>query len=238
MNNTFLTAAWNKLMMVNYEIDPSLLQSFIPAHTQLDLWNGKCFVSLIGFMFEHVKVKGFSIPFHKNFEEINLRFYVSHGKGDNLKRGVVFIKEFVPKPAITFVANTIFRENYATKKMYHNWQNNIQSLQIEYALLDIKKHTMHISCENKLQDIEPNSIQEFIAEHYWGYAKVDSIYSNAYEVTHPKWQVYPTINYSIDFDFKELYGPQFSSLNNQNPHSVFLAEGSAIAVKSATKILK
>ena len=110
MNKKFLTAEWNNLIMANYLIDPAILLPYLPANTELDLYNGECYVSLIGFMFQKTKILGLTVPFHVNFEEINLRFYVRVKDGDTWKRGAVFIKEIVPKFAITLVANTLYRE--------------------------------------------------------------------------------------------------------------------------------
>lgn len=107
---SFLTAEWKNLIMANYEINSEILKPYIPKGTEIDYFNGKCFISLVGFMFKDTKVFGIKFPFHVNFEEVNLRFYVK--KGD--KRGVVFIKEIVPKPLITFVANSVYHEHYQT----------------------------------------------------------------------------------------------------------------------------
>lgn len=117
---SFLKAEWRKLALANYIIDQKLLVKYLPAGTELDLWNGNCYVSLVGFMFVNTKLLGIKIPFHTNFEEVNLRFYVKRFDQGEWKRGVVFIKEIVPKPALTFVANTVYNENYETLPMEHS----------------------------------------------------------------------------------------------------------------------
>ena len=99
---SFLTAEWRKLAVVNYMVEPEILQPFVPAGTELDFWQERCYVSLIGFRFENTKVLGMKIPWHVNFEEVNLRFYVRRKATDGWRRGVVFIKEIVPKAAITW----------------------------------------------------------------------------------------------------------------------------------------
>ena len=129
---SFLKAEWRKLAIANYELDPALLKKYIPSKTELDLWNGTCYVSLVGFMFLNTKLLGLPIPFHRNFEEVNLRFYVRHNHNGEWKRGVVFIKEIVPKPALTFVANTIYKEHYQTMKMSHSWSELEDHRSVEY----------------------------------------------------------------------------------------------------------
>ena len=98
--------------MLNYEIEPSVLEPFVPAGTELDRWQGKTFVSMVGFMFMHTRILGITIPFHSNFEEVNLRFYVRRKGPDGWRRGVVFIKELVPRRAIAWTARTFYNENY------------------------------------------------------------------------------------------------------------------------------
>ncbi len=242
---SFLTAEWRKLAFANYQIDPYILLRHLPFGTELDLWKGKCYVSLIGFMFKDVKLIGVKIPFHTDFEEVNLRFYVKRydneedRKNDVYKRGVVFIKEIVPKPAITFVANTVYGENYETMKMSHKWIENADNREIEYTWQKNKKqkiNSIYLKTAKNLSEIEPESKTEFITEHYWGYAKQNDKKTNEYEVTHPKWQQYEVLEYKINADFGEIYGQEFSFLDNQKPNSVMLAEGSKITVEPKSKI--
>ncbi|WP_338812290.1 DUF2071 domain-containing protein [Bernardetia sp. Wsw4-3y2] len=238
---SFLIAEWQKLAFVNYEIEPSLLIPYLPFGTELDLWKGKCYVSLIGFMFKDVKLIGFSIPFHTDFEEVNLRFYVKRLDPitKEWKRGVVFIKEIVPKPAITFVANTIYGENYETMKMSHKWIENQDNREIEYTWQKNKTeklNSIYLKTTKNLSEIEEGSKTEFITEHYWGYAKQGDQKTNEYEVTHPKWQKYDVLDYEIKADFGGIYGEEFSFLDNQKPASVMLAEGSKITVEPKSKI--
>ena len=132
----FLKAEWKNLALFNYEVDAKLLEKYIPAGTEIDLWNDKCYVSLVGFMFENTKVLRFKIPFHIDFEEVNLRFYVKRFENGTWKRGVVFIKEIVPKKAITFIANTLYQEHYETQKMRHEI---IEKKRYQYFYLSMEK---------------------------------------------------------------------------------------------------
>src|SRR6185295_4061969 len=109
---TFLTAEWRYLAMLNYEIDPAVLSPLVPRGTELGRWNGKTFVSMVGFLFLNTRVMVLSIPFHCDFEEINLRCYVRHRAADGWRRGVVFVKEIVPRAAIAWTARWLYDENY------------------------------------------------------------------------------------------------------------------------------
>ncbi len=236
MAGTFLQAEWRKLAMVNYQINPDLLAKYLPAKTEIDLWNNTCYVSLVGFMFINTKLKGFKIPFHVNFEEVNLRFYVRYNDNGEWKRGVVFIKEIVPKPALTFVANAVYKENYQTMPMAHSWVKTDNDLTVEYKWKKKNWNSLSVTADTTPVPINKDSEEEFITEHYWGYAKISDNKTSEYQVQHPRWEVYPVKSYAVDVDFANIYGAEFDFLKNEKSVSVFLAEGSAISVMQGRKI--
>ena len=230
---SFLKAEWRKLAIANYELDPALLKKYIPSKTELDLWNGTCYVSLVGFMFLNTKLLGLPIPFHRNFEEVNLRFYVRHNHNGEWKRGVVFIKEIVPKPALTFVANTIYKEHYQTMKMSHSWSELEDHRSVEYNWrLNGIHNSFSVRAALDPTIIKENSETEFITEHYWGYTKAGQNSTFEYEVVHPRWNSYEVSEHKIHVNFESVYGEEFAELTNLEPTSVMLAEGSEITVEN------
>ena len=234
---SFLKASWENLILVNYIISPDTIKEYVPNGTELDTWNGNCYISLVGFMFKNTRLLGFKVPFHVNFEEVNLRFYVKRKEGGKWKRGVVFIKEYVPKWALSFVANTIYNENYQTVPMKNKLLENENSITISYQWkIDSYWYSMEVNADKESSTIEKDSETEFITEHYWGYAKVNNNITNEYEVTHPRWAHYKINNYNIDVDFTKVYGQEFSFLNKLSPQSVILAKGSKITVEKRRKI--
>lgn len=229
---SFLTAEWRKLIMANYEVSQKILLPYLPAGTELDLWNGRCYVSFIGFLFTNVRLLGVPVPFHTTFEEVNLRFYVRYNDAGIWKRGVVFIKEIVPKHALTFVANTIYNENYQTFPMKHSWESSNNELLIDYRFkVKGKWQGIAVNADKTLIEIPTGSETEFITEHYWGYSQSNKLLTNEYEVRHPKWKQYAINSYTIDVDFGLTYGDQFKFLDHSEPLSVFLAEGSEISIE-------
>lgn len=229
---SFLTAEWRKLAIANYAIDEQVLLPYLPVGTELDTWNGTCYVSLIGFLFKNTKLLGVKVPFHTNFEEVNLRFYVRYQDQGVWKRGVVFIKEIVPKYALSFVANVIYNENYVAMPMRHEWIETDTDRTVAYHWrCKGEWQRISITAEREPADILSDSEVEFITEHYWGYAKYSDLKTNEYEVKHPKWTHYPVKDYAIDVDFELTYGAAFKHLNDQKPVSVMLAEGSEISVE-------
>lgn len=230
---SFLTAEWNDLAIINYEIDPKVLESYVPKGTELDLWNNKCYISLIGFIFEDVKIVGLKIPFHTNFEEVNLRFYVKRFENGIWKRGVVFIKEIVPKRAISIVANTLYKEHYQTLKMRNSRIENETSKIFKYEWRKNKKWNsiQMITAKNTIP-IDINSEAEFITEHYFGYTKYNSNKTIEYNVTHPRWEQLEVLDYNIEVNFENIYGSEFSFLQNLKPTSAMLAKGSKITIEN------
>ena len=224
---TFLSAEWRDLIMANYEVDPRLLESRVPTGTELDLHEGRCFVSLVGFMFLNTRVLGFLVPFHINFEEVNLRFYVKRETRGELRHGVVFIKEIVPRAAIATVARVLYGEPYELwamsnvrdeRSVGYEWRKGGQTNRLSVTRgddLGVPKEGSHGS---------------FIIEHYWGYTNRGRGRTDEYRVTHPKWNLFSTIDEIIDVDFGHTYGDEFAFLSGQKPFTVVLAAGSGISV--------
>ncbi len=236
MPTTFLTAEWRKLIMAQYAVAPETLAPWLPRGVELDLFQGRCYVSLIGFLFDRVRVLGLPIPLHTRFEEVNLRFYVARSEPDGTrKRGVVFIREFVPRAAIALLANSLYEEPYATLPMRRNIAAKPEALSVSYRWrYQGTWHSLAVEADPVLQPIAAGSEEEFITEHYWGYTKRRNGSTGEYGVAHPRWQIYPLHSAHIQADFGSLYGPQFAPLSDRIPDHVLLAEGSPIAIRSGS----
>jgi len=235
-SKTFLSANWKDLVMINYEVEKEVLLPYLPKSVELDDYNGKYYVSLVAFMFLNTKLLGFKIPFYTNFEEVNLRFYVKRIEGNEVKRGVVFIKEFVPKYILAKVANIFYKEPYEKVEMSHNISVNDSKRTLDYSWNTQNWNSIEVETELVTQPLLENSFEEFIAEHYWGYTKISDNKTAEYEVQHPKWNYFNVINHKSNVDFTACYGNNFNFLNHQNPFSIFMAEGSDISVLNGQKI--
>jgi uncharacterized protein len=238
MPSTFLTAEWRKLIMAQYEVDPATLAPWLPRGVELDLYQGRCYVSLVGFLFDRIRIKGVAIPFHTRFEEVNLRFYVTRTEADGTrKRGVVFIGEFVPRAAITIVANSLYEEPYATVPMRRRIAFAPDALSVSYSWLHKRVwQSIAVEASPAAQPIQPGSVEEFITEHYWGYTKRTRGNTSEYGVQHPRWSVYPVRSFDIQADFATLYGPAFASLKSAAPVNILLAEGSEVSVLQGARL--
>lgn len=223
----FLTARWQDLIMANYEVDTSLLEQRVPAGTELDLFEGKCFVSLVGFVFLDTRVKGVPIPFHRNFEEVNLRFYLKRETKDGTRRAVCFVKEIVPRLAIAAVARLMYGEPYERWRMSSQRAGSL----VAYEWSNGKTtNRMRVERAEGLGVPDTASHGEFIIEHYWGYTMRTGGRVDEYKVEHPKWELFAVRNELIDVDFGATYGHEFAFLTGTEPFSVLLAKGSEVAV--------
>jgi uncharacterized protein YqjF (DUF2071 family) len=231
---TFLTAEWKNLLMLNYAVEPDLLRPFVPTGTELDSHEGLTYASLIGFQFNKTHMFGRAVPFHQSFEEVNLRFYVRRGT----RRGVVFIRELVPKVAVTAVARLAYGENYSCVPMSHRLETKSGELFAEYSWgSSPARCSMSASTSKDCYLPAQGSLSEFITEHYWGYA-IRNGRTVEYQVDHPQWQVREADNAKFSGDGVRYYGTDFGTLLERPPDSAFLAEGSAVTVFKGTPISK
>jgi uncharacterized protein len=241
----FLTAEWRYLVMLNYETDPALLRPFVPQGTELDEWHGRIYTSIVGFLFQNTRLLGIPIPGHTNFEEVNLRFYVRRRGPEGWRRGVVFIKELVPRWAIATVARVVYNENYQALPMRHRLElqasgsgdglDTAVNLAYEWRFQGRWQGIQAVT-SGPSAPIEAGSGAEFITEHYWGYAAQRDGGTVEYQVEHPRWRVWPAGDYHFDCDVAELYGPQFVEPLSQTPTSAFIADGSAVTVHKGHRI--
>lgn len=235
----FLTAEWRNLIMLNYEVDPEVLAPYLPAATEIDLWEGKALVSMVGFLFKETRVLGIKWPWHVNFEEVNLRFYVRHFDGKEWKRGAVFISELVPKNMIVLIANNLYKEHYRALPMRHSITKDGQNhtnFTYEWKL-NGKWNKLAATVENRLTSIKAGTAEEFIFEHYWGYNRLTDRKTMQYQVEHIPWSIAKVRDYVFDADIANLYGASFVPYLSKQPVSAFWATGSEIAVRIADKLL-
>lgn len=217
--------------MLNYVIDPRLITSLVPAETEIDFENGETFLSVVGFLFLDTRLLGVPIPLHRDFEEVNLRFYVRRKSANAWRRGVVFIREVVPRRAIALVARTFYGENYIALPMKHEIEDLGENLQVEYSWRHRRKwESLKMTAIGEPQIIPAGSHAEFISEHYWGYTALREG-CGEYRVEHPRWRIWNATSFELKADVTALYGEPFTEVLNQSPRSAFIADGSPITIQ-------
>jgi uncharacterized protein YqjF (DUF2071 family) len=230
MVNTFLKANWENLIMANYSVDPEILAPFLPNGVELDYYHEKAFVSLVGFMFKKTSLFGIPIPLFGSFEEVNLRFYVKRTIGRKIQKGVVFINETVPFKIVAVIANKLYKEHYISIPTKHSIELT-DPKKISYSWkMNQKWNSLAISAHTDKQLIERGSMEAFIFERYFGFTKIDTQTTQSYRINHPSWRTNQILTAAVDCDFGDMYGSSFAILNQQQPDSIFLAEGSPVSV--------
>lgn len=237
MSGVFLTAEWRWLAMLNHAVDPALLRPLVPAGTELDEWEGTTYASLVGFLFLRTRVLGVPIPFHRDFEELNLRFYVRRRGPEGWRRGVVFVKEVVPRRAIAAVARLAYGENYVAHPMRHAISADAGSGgTVEYGWrTDGRWSSLRAEFAGAARPLEDGSEAEFIAEHYWGYARQRGGGTVEYAVEHPRWSAWSAAA-TLDADLAALYGADLAAALAGPPRSTFVADGSPVVVRRGVRI--
>ncbi len=234
----FLTAKWENLVMANYAIDSEILMPYLPKGVELDLFEGKAYVSLVGFMFKNTKIFGIPAIGLGTFEEVNLRFYVTRKEGNITKRGVVFINETIPYKIVAWVANYLYKEHYIAIPTKHTWDISAENKRISYSWkMKTNWNNMNIIASTTKYSMQKGSIEEFIFEHYFGYTKISKTETEEYTIQHPGWQINQVLESEVNCNFEEMYGTDFRFLSTIKPDNIMLAEGSEIAVEWKRKRL-
>jgi hypothetical protein len=230
----FLTAVWSQLAIVNYEVPADLLARMAPTGLEIDRFQGRALVSMVGFQFEKTRLRGVKAQFHQSFEEVNLRFYVRRLAGNEWRRGVVFVKEIVPKFWVAFLARRLYQENYVRLPMRRQVDPGARA---RYMWRHKGRwNSLEVAAYGEASLPEAGTEEEFVSEHYWGYTAQRDGRVVEYEVTHPKWRLWKAREASLDCDVAALYGNAFAPFLTASPSSAFLVEGSEVTVSEPSPL--
>lgn len=235
----FLTARWRYLAMLSYPVAPEVVEPFVPRGTELDFWQGRTYVSVVGFLFLDTRVRGLGIPGHRDFEEVNLRFYVRRKGPEGWRRGVVFIKEIVPRFAIAATARLLYGEKYVSLPMRHSITGDPArgGMEVRYGWRNRGRwNGIEAVVSGAPREAAPGSEEEFITEHYWGYSTLRGGGCVEYKVEHPRWRVWRLERPVLDCDVASLYGERFVETLAAAPSSAFLADGSEVTVYQGSRV--
>jgi uncharacterized protein YqjF (DUF2071 family) len=237
----FLTAKWVYLVMLNYVVEPAVLAPYVPRGTELDAWSGWTYVSFVGFLFQETRVLGLPALFHRTFAEVNLRFYVTRTVGATRRHGVVFLREFVARPLVAVLARLSYNEPYRTVPMRYDIRHAPpprQLEQVEYAWRSRGSWCRLVArTDGPPQSYAHGSEQQFISERGWGYTRQRDGSTVEYEVEHPPWRIWRTVEARVEGDPRSSYEPAFAVLLAKPPASAFVADGSFVRVHRPARLI-
>ncbi len=227
--------------MLSYAVDPGVLEPLVPSGTTLDTWHGVPLASVVGFRFLRTRVLGVPVPFHRDFEEVNLRFYVRRAVAGETRRGVVFVAELVPRVAITLVARLVYNEPYRTVPMRSTAPDTpvVTPGRLSYEWrIGPGWHRLAATPVGAPSVPAEDDIAAFVTEHYWGYTRQRDGATIEYAVEHPRWQVWTAESPALVTDVARLWGPAFVPWLARPPVSALVAEGSPVTVHRPRSVVR
>jgi len=229
--NPLLTADWNNLVVLNYEIDPAALIPYLPPHTEPDFWNNKCYISLVAFQFRNPKIRGIALPFYRNFEQVNLRFYVRYSYGKEIRKGVVFIKEIAAGKLLKAGAALLYNEHYTNLPTRHAIEEKDSMLHIKYEW-NCNNEWNYIDAVADMHKTIPRSgsVEAFITNRFWGYTKVSVNKTVEFCIAHQPWNIHVLKSCRINCSSEALYGKTLHSYLTKEPALSFMMDGSFVKV--------
>ena len=232
----FLSAEWRNLIIVSYHAPAALLAPHLPKGMDLDLIEGTPTVSLVAFEFLNTRVFGVPWPGFVNFPEWNLRSYVKT-REPTPRRGVVFIREFVPSRIVSGIARKLYNEPYTAAPMRFAAQtkDSISTARCEVRF-NHASHTLDATAASTLEVPHDTSTATLLKEHQWGFGTTRAGRTLCYEVTHPIWRVHQHAASSANVDWAKMYGEKWIVMQKVAPFSTVLAEGSAVTVSTGMRL--
>lgn len=218
-----MTTEWRWLLGVTFASDAALLEPHLPPGCEIDTLEGSPRVSLVAFGFHDTRVGRLRVPGHVRFPEINLRFYI---RLDG-ERGVCFIRELVPRPAIAWVARGLYNEPYASVPMAEEVAIG-EDVVVSHRFGDGQRLKARASAHG----IEPatDSAAFWLTHHHLGVGRSHRGRLLRYHVAHELWPLHEVTQLQVEVDFGAVYGPQWAWLGEAQPSHVTLAAGSRVAV--------
>lgn len=200
---------WNKAIFLHWQVEFSELKKFVPEELEIDLFDGKPWISVVAFTMEKIRPKNLpSFPPISDFDEVNIRTYVK----SNHKAGVYFLSMEGGKKISCKVARSISQLPYRFSRMKrteHRYESNNtefnDKLDIQFAIG--KAIT------------EKTALETWLTERYALFQDTEKSI-NQFEIHHLEWPIN-----EMDLKALEIDYPRFNQLIEGKPHSFQYSEG-------------
>lgn len=213
---------WNDAVFLHWQVDLQELQKIVPDDLEIDLYEGKPWVSLVAFTMEKIRPRNLP-PFSpiSDFDEINIRTYV---KNDN-KAGVYFLSIEGGNRVSCKVAKTLSELPYRYSKLIR--QETIYRSENKQF-----KDKMSIKYEVGQKLKEKTELDRWLTERYALFQETETSI-NEFEIHHIEW---PT--YEIDLKEIEIDYPRFDKFLNNLPDRKHYSTGVQVIAWDKKKITK
>lgn len=235
-----LTATWRHIVFLNYITEPGVLARYLPEGVELDTYNDRHYVSVVGLMCHDISIVGIDDPLHSEYEQVSLRFYVKRPlAAGGFNRGIVIIREIVPDLLPVIAARAIYGERYVQMPMRHEiWAPGAGAKAIgmfDYAFATGDDdapvwHKLHAATHDAARNMQIGSKEEFLTERNYGYSGGPGSATLEYSIDRMKWRYWPATHSKFECDVKEVFGRDFEPYISGAPDLAFVAEGGEISV--------
>lgn len=226
-----ISSEFRKVALLNYVVPPEVVEKYLPKYTKPDLYNGNCFISLVGFQVKKLKVNELKVPLIKDFDEIDLQIYVKRFNGATWEKGVVVISRIFDQPGVAELTNTIFKTNYSSMPTTGEVMETEKSLEVKYSWrLNGEQQSFSVKSNKLAAPYDKDTQASFLLDRPLGFIKTNNKETLQYTVSHADWHLYTVDEYAIDVDFSRQFDPVLNILNSMIPYSVILTEGSTVEI--------
>ncbi|MBO0324392.1 DUF2071 domain-containing protein [Muricauda sp. CAU 1633] len=200
---------WNNAIFLHWQVDIEELKRFVPDQLEIDLYEGKPWVSVVAFTMEKIRPKNFpSFPPISNFDEINIRTYVKQED----KSGVYFLSIEGGTNLSCKVAKGISELPYRFSTIKRT-ENEIESSNLEF------NDWMHVVYQIGKEIKEKTELDKWLIERYALYQDSKTAI-NEFEIHHLQWPIN-----EIDIKTLEMNYQRFGKLLGGNPNKVHFSKG-------------
>jgi uncharacterized protein YqjF (DUF2071 family) len=188
-------------------------------------------LSLVAFHFADNRVLGVPIPFAREYDQINLRFYVRRRLEDGgWRRGVVFLRELAPAKPVVAGARFVYGERYdcvpVTARVRPPGAAGTRGGRAVYRWRDRHQvHRLAVDFHGPAALPGPGSLEDFLTDRHFGYVSAERA-TREYRVDHPPWRVWPATDARLSHGIADAFGRRFERALDRAPLSAFVAEGS------------
>lgn len=195
---SLMQQTWSNVVFIHQEVEAKSLEKLIPSPLELDLYNGKAYISFVGFLMKDIKPLSLStIPYFDSMKEFNLRTYVKYKD----QSAVYFFSLDATKSLLIEIARKFFKLNYLKASIDYDLKEKIECIRS-----DNRDHLVKFSASFEIEnDIEKNELSNWLTERYsYLESKKQIVYQGKLE--HPKWQLKKVLLKSIKENYLTKYG--------------------------------